>query len=419
VIVGDSGVVLVKSAGGSWQRIDFGVDADLDAVWVASSDTFVAVGETVLRATRVAGAWQGSEDVLEQPLETVTGTSGSDVWAAGANGLWHFDGQAWSAEPATRRIVALDTAPDGSMAIQYDRDFTTMRRADLEWSFANGMGSFAVQDIDGIDDTHWTAYTIDGMTYRQRGDTIEVRGDAPFGIRETWSTPDGSSVFAVNGTATIHRFAYDQWTELHTVDSGARMIRIFGIGDELWVGGELGWTSHFDGSTWTDAQLETPYRNRYIHSISGSAADQVYALTTDSAFRFDGSQWTLFHEFGDGAFLDQILVADPGEIYVEGSYEYGSTGLSLDLHFFDGSQWTKPIQGSDHAIHDMAFSPDGEVVGVGISLVSHPLGFVVRGRRDQWEFDGFGSGWDLDALWISPSGTTFVFDGDLWRTTDR
>jgi hypothetical protein len=102
---------------------------------------------------------------------------------------------------------------------------------------------------------------------------------------------------------------------------------------------------------------------------------------------------------------------------VEGSFEFGATGLYLDLYYFDGSTWLRPIRSSYLSIQDLAKAPDGSIVAAGIDLGGEVPSFVLRGRQQAWSTEKVDTSPDsefFDSVWVSDTGRIYVSDDALW-----
>ncbi len=422
--VGAGGTVLLRTPGAGWETVHEDASAMLQDVWAASSDWAIAVGDDGpsgrLILQRANGIWTTSSSAPGFSLQSVDGNSDDDVLAVGIGGAWRWNGQGWTEEFSGGALVDVHFTDDGATVYQIERNTTSIEVGGTRTPWNNGIGDTGVAAIVGFGDDDVMLVSASAAHLRFDGQSFSVLQNPRIRTRHAWGNADGSRVFLVGQGNQVHRLENGVQSEFHTVQSTSGLNTVWGVDSELFVGGDDGWVAHFDGATWTDTQLPTTFHGPFIGAIDGSAPDDVYALSRDTIFRFDGDEWTIFHELGDDYFLDNLLVVGPNEIYAEGSFEFGQAGLFLDVNYFNGTSWTRPVRNSSYSIADLARAPDGSVVGVGIRFFSDPSGFIMRGRQTQWAFEGLelGLGFGIEDVWVSDSGRTWLCTNEnVWRSS--
>ncbi len=223
LVVGSGGVVLqreVTRGVGSWSLLPSPVTEHLFGVWVRADDDAFIVGDrgTVLR-------WDGAsvtqlvDEVLidapvaegapalrfpiSDPLKSVMGRGGDDVWTVGPRGVvYHFDGTAFSRDDSQTNRPLVDVFTDAGI---------------------------------------WAA-TTDGVLLRRRDDgwhDDEFVTPAPVFLQSVWTRGDGD-VFAVGLSETLFHNEAGLWNltfiedqaELRAID-GAELLRPEGTPDDV------------------------------------------------------------------------------------------------------------------------------------------------------------------------------------------
>jgi len=216
--------------------------------------------------------------------------------------------------------------------------------------------------------------------------------------------------------------------------------------DDVWiVGPGQGDARRFDGAAWIPQALPAVAP----HSITGSAADDVYIAAIDGAVhRFDGDSWQL-----DGAVMPapSLWSVGPGELFAVGdsqTYATRQAGLwtthplttpaplralagtaATDLHAvgddgtalrFDGTTWTPLATDTAADLHDVWPLAPGSAIAVGdagVVLRLTPDGVVaVPPLPPPFSEHPLLAVWAADdgALFIVSVQTLHIFDGAQW-----
>jgi hypothetical protein len=178
--------------------------------------------------------------------------------------------------------------------------------------------------------------------------------------------------------------------------------------DDVWLTAESGRLLHFDGSKWTETQLDT---HAMMLDIWGFAPNDIWMVGGDSLARYDGATWEVStpSESEPGIEgLAGIWGSSPQDIWVVGTQ-------STAAHW-DGSTWKRHIAaGPENAI--VWGSGADDVYVIGMSSVAHWNGSVWEGV----EPDGMSGWWEgiwgsgANDVWLTDgSGQMAHFDGSAW-----
>lgn len=113
--------------------------------------------------------------------------------------------------------------------------------------------------------------------------------------------PSGDDLYAVGGspdTGVVMHHDGDGWSELDTGLDVPLLNWTWGFGpDRIWMVGNGGTIIHWDGSTWTRQELETP-TDQALWGVWGASPDDLWAVGGNgraegqaTILRYDGSVW--------------------------------------------------------------------------------------------------------------------------------
>ncbi len=318
VVVGGSYGLIERNAQGAWTEESsraFG-DSRAQRIWGAAADDLWASSGDGLHHRDGTG-WTRDDSTEGFGVVEFLGLSADDIWAVGTlpgiapdnpanprSALLRYDGNAWTATPATELDPGSPISERGLTAI------SGVATDDL-W-----IGGYRGEFPDGPFIAHW-----DG-----EGWTPEP---APHWPQAMWS--DGaSSVWIAYSLESLEepRFAIahwdgNEWEEFETAP-GVIIRDLHGFAaDDVWASGEPGALLHWDGATWTT------YATGLLDDLGhlwGTSTDELWvsggssSLPLDQAvmLRWDGCRWSSESLPTDDR-VGQVFGVD-GEMWALGAY---------------------------------------------------------------------------------------------------
>ena len=417
VAVGASGTVLLKRPGEAWSTIRGGETESLVGVSVFDAADIVVLGNAGNPvALRYDGStWSDMSAGLAGEVHGVTGFAPDDLWVAGKDGAFRYEGSAWSLvrEPGefSEGLTALAGASSEELVTVSLRREAMIREGETWTTWSTALGGHGFQGISGTsdDDIVLVGAFFQALRYRGNGEWTVLQ-DVPVNIQDAWTSPDGD-VYAVAWRKGVFRLVGDRFVPFHEAPVGRSLITIWGTGSHLFAAGEDGVVVHYDGSTWTETSLPTAPRNRWIHDLDGTGPEDVYAIGTETVFHFDGEGWTPVLELESPTFLDRVAVAAGNEVYVVGSRDAVS-----ELRRWDGASFEVLLSTSEFSLGDVAAHAGGNMVVSGFRFGPFDPGGVVFHYADGTpRIETMESNFqNVDAVWISPSGTGYLAGQGLW-----
>jgi len=195
-------------------------------------------------------------------LRALTGTSGSDVWAAGLEGtLLHFDGSSWSATQKSG-------APWSPVAGPNQRPIYALFEPKPNALFAGGSG----------------VYTFDGAKWSEphhHGSHLPTTA--------IWGA-DPTNVWAVGLQGTVNRFDGHDWVHVGS-EMGPNLFGVWGsAANDVWIVGSSGAISHWDGAARTQVVSGT---DSDLYAVRGFTASDVWTVGDHGTLlHWQGSAWT-------------------------------------------------------------------------------------------------------------------------------
>jgi hypothetical protein len=246
-----------------------------------------------------------------------------DVWAVG-QAIHRFDGTDWTLQPSENHA-----------------GFTAI------WGFSP-------EDVwiaGGDTLLHWDGSSLARTDLGAQGmqSATAIWGLAPDRL---WIAGDSATVLHWNGSS---------WARRNTPCSSNTSI--FGFSEnDLWTQGTFG-TCHYDGSDWTEVELEIWGGGG---DVFGFSTDDVWVVAESAeAAHWDGAQWTIFE---NGGFVGEL-----SSLWGPRSDDLWGVGTAGAIAHFDGRRWTQvthqvigsPFLRMFHAVHG---SSAEEVWAVGTEL---------------------------------------------------
>jgi len=333
---------------------------------------FVGTGAGIYRLSgdRWERAWpKASSPMSLWPMGPgrLLAVSRDELWAAGAEGLWHFENGAWTSEPIDPNhpegvVRALTLAPDRTLWAA-GPDGVAYRR-DGRWTITDAGEASAI--TVGRDGTVWlgggdgeecrvSTLQFDGTAWVSRA----VGGCPPEGFGLSSLAIDASGGLWV-GTAPGCAMGMSDCTQ-------GGLARLDGQSWE--VIRELG------GSEVTNATIlgTTPTGDMWVVDDPTEARDPAQRKNPVRAARFDGTDWTVVELPKD--FMADIVVAPDGTLWAWTWWVPAATGGGdRGPARYDGTAWAFPYDGAGLPWMQLAaVAPDGTVFGeVNSSLFRFP-----------------------------------------------
>lgn len=198
----------------------------------------------------------------------------------------------------------------------------------------------------------------------------------------------------------------DGWCWSNPSPLGADLSRLFAFAaDDIWLAGERGQLSHFDGENWSQASQPTSYDFR---TVWGSAPNDVWVAGGLSALiHFDGEVWRDYS-------VPEIVSF--WSIWGSARDDVWAAGLSGCLYHFDGDAWTPVDLGMQDVHFYSVWGTARNDVWIGTAA-----GFLHYDGEDWTPVSsptGVGGRWVLgtasDDVWATNSDQVLHFDGSEW-----
>lgn len=171
-------------------------------------------------------------------------------------------------------------------------------------------------------------------------------------------TGESQGVWAVGSSLVLH-YAGTSWSA-ETMPQQKDWNGVWGAEGEVWVGGEVLDTYHYDGSTWT-SQTQTGFR----YDFWGTGAADVYSSGSQGTYHYDGSTWTSSDADTSGT-GEGVSGSSTSDVHVVGWRFDGANNVVGMARHFDGNVWRSVIEDGDlKPLHAVWASGPGEAWAVG------------------------------------------------------
>ena len=332
--------------------------------------------------------------LLSYGLTSVWAASPSDVFAVGVRGgAVHFDGSRWE-----------------------EMETGLSDRVDL-------------QDVFGVSALCVYAVGEDGTVLRYDGAGWgTVAFPEPLNLAAVWAASE-TDVFVAGSTyqpSTIYRGDGSSWTQME-VPTEERLLDLWGSApNDVYTVGDKGTMIHYDGTKWEVVSLPAGAAGKYLESVCGSSANDVYAVGTEVILHFDGNAWETIENVPEPPDMGyywrafaRVWTEKPGDVYI-------ATRYRSVLHY-NGFAWQwiwnpKTLCGSSQTLGLWGSGSDVYVVGTTPRL----RGTVLHYDGGKWESptgpaEGLNGVWgssDRDVFAVGEAGTILHFDGTGWSVMD-
>jgi len=375
--------------GTSWKQILLPMETNYDVWGSSASDVWVAGREGVSHWN--GSAWSEAYGLFAEEAYAVHGTGPGDIWVGTEKGFLHYDGRAWTRHES-------GSATKGLWAVSSN---------DI-WAVGNSGSSL-----------HW-----DGSKWaRQTG-----FGPVPR-LGAMWATSDDDVWFLGASALRYHHGYVENFGKLTDLQWYDKTSAWGSAANDIWYTTPRSTMFHWDGTAWSSMPLPLPTSNMAIRAVWGSGPANVYAVTAardpfrpSNAYvvRWDGTKWAEAHAILEGSAgtsavdLNAIAGTSAQDVWV--GAENGA------LWRFDGTTWTRSEPLSTGINELWASSPTGTLWAAtngGVyrkprdgtwarvsSSPNQPLGHIA-GSSDT-------NIWVTEGNLLNPSPIIYRYDGTTW-----
>jgi hypothetical protein len=285
-----------------WKSVSSPTESQLNAIWGTSASDIWAVGDEGVALHYDGDTWKKVATGTTDTLFAVWGASPDDYWTGTDGGeLLHWNGSAWK-----RDSSFASTYGDAIMSISGSGPHDVWITTGLEMLHTDGNGWSLVSAPDDI------VEHLDVVSSHEvwvTGDSRSLYRRVDGGPWETFEVPDVGGVFIWNGI------------------SACSSAEVWAVGAAISAANDAHLAYHFDGKTWSEAHLfEDPEAAASsLEAVWCRSPNDVWTVG-DETHHFDGSSWQHgeFENFDAlltvwGSKNDLWAVGSLGVIYHNGS----------------------------------------------------------------------------------------------------
>ena len=298
----------------------------------------------------------------------VSGTSATDVWAAGDGFIAHWDGQSWTESTGDLRHFWVDV-----LAIT----------ATDAWAIAK-QGYAA----------HWNG---------TRWTETSPPNPASIDLNRLWGTGT-NDVWAVGDNGTYH-WTGAGWQTVNT-GIGASVAAIGGSSSsDIWVAYAGSGMHHWNGTAWSNDTSSTAFAD--ILNIYAASPTDAWATSRTQLIHWNGTAWSLVHKATGYEIFGRVTGTSASDVWV-----IGGPGVA----HWNGTAWSSWAPQYRYAYTVVAFGPSD-------ALLSGDDGYMARWNGTTWTevtagaahvSEHFVSVWASGATnaWLAAEGgDVYRFDG--------
>lgn len=236
-------------------------------------------------------------------LNSVWGSSASDVWAVGGAGpLLHYDGTQWSRVTRESKNYLLAVwgssasdvwaSGDGGTLLHYDGSrWSSVSSGTKSWLYtvwgSSGADVWAVGQAGTL--IHYDGSTWAGVSSGTTKDLYRVWGSSP------------SDVWASGLLGTLLHYDGKSWSSVF----GGTRINVRGLwgssASDVWASGDEGMLLHYDGKRWRSVRSRTTMS---LYCVWGTSASDVWASGQGGTLlHYDGTRWASVPSGNDSSSL--------------------------------------------------------------------------------------------------------------------
>jgi hypothetical protein len=281
--VGEDGEISTYD-GAEWTSAHGGPYEEFESVWVGSSTDAVAVGDNSQLYRYDGTSWYNEGSVTSE-FEHYYGVSGEtgNLFVSGAWGLLlHNDGSGWAdiSNSGVTGEYLYDIWSQGGQAIAVGEDGEGVY---YDGSMLSLMTTGTTDYLWGV----WGSSPTDVFAVGSNGVIIHYDGN----VSKVWEHMD-------SGVTTDFE---DVWGTAH---------------DNVYACGLAGTLLHYDGSTWERVWIDV---SANLYGIGGTAEDDVYVVSYDDVYHFDGTSWYSMPQTATYQSLYDITCGADGSTFAVGN----------------------------------------------------------------------------------------------------
>lgn len=363
-VVGSFGTSdLFRFNGSSWMGYTNPEFFGPDGVWAASPTQAWAFGFSDTSLAFNGSAWTKVTGIPDTNSD-VWGSSATDVWVAGRQGVHRWNGTAWTRSLDASYVRGIDGTSASNVVAggegglhRYDgatwKTWTTDAFVDGVWASSPTLAWAAGLSgrLWSWNGTTWTKRTGFGVAYSL--ESIWV------GQNELWFV--GSGALRRSATGVLEDFGPLFGVEWYDI------VDVWGASaNDIWAVGPDGRFAHWNGAHWSITKPLPDLPD--LKAIWGSGPNDIYAVTEavdpfepSNAYvvRWNGSTWSVVKTIQEGVGgtwgidLRSVGGAGPSDVWV--GADNGA------LWHFDGATWTRSEVAGASDIYDIWASPAGTV----------------------------------------------------------
>ena len=244
-VVTSRGQAFVGSASEAWTSFSLPAELsglDINGMWATGAESTLEIAlacDAGYVATYQSGAWTthyiGSRDNLD-----IDGSSMSDLFVVGDNGIHHWDGSGWTYEEAPPVTMnAVYAWGSGAMAV--GNEGVAMRRdAEGNWATSDTGKAANLRGVDGSSGSDiWAVGDLGALLHWDGGDWSNPASDTSNSLNAVF-VDSANSVIAVGNTGTSLKYDGSKW-RLRATDTNQNLYAVHGVsGVNAWGGGDGG-----------------------------------------------------------------------------------------------------------------------------------------------------------------------------------
>jgi hypothetical protein len=359
---------------------------NIEAIWGTSENNVYAAGRGPDILHFDGTSWSAIQGVNPGHVGSIWGFPSGEVFAAGEDGVVHYDGVTWATTPFAIQLQGIwGSSPADVYAVGRD----------------------GVHHFDG---TQWREVAL-GVTFLPglSVQTTAVWGSSSTDVFVVGNTDGGSDV---ESRGLVLHYDGTGWSSMSIDALASPLQAVWGSGpSDVWAAGDRGMLLHYDGSEWRTVREGLGHK---LTGVDGLSDSDLFVVGEHTVLHRSGNEWSRLALVGDQAnarFADVSLVAlTPHMVGSGGLFYFNGWELrSIDAPYYVRS-YAEAVWGSDA----------GEILVVGYGVHRYQNGswssvLPDHRIRDVWadtrsDMYAVGQRWDTDTY----RGSILHFDGEDW-----